>query len=160
MLNQPLSCVLPSTAATWLWKYSPLGQHLFVPADVLSWDFYHVSVGRQQSLNHLYHHGDTVPSLPVDARAATVPLQGQHACLLSVGLDLAPLPNAEHRLTFSQTLDALPASSSWAIQESAFPPDLCPIIASLQDGSAPAVSDGSSKDKFGISAFTIVDKNR
>jgi hypothetical protein len=60
-------------------------------------------------------------------------------------------------MNFSQTLDALPASLSWAIKEYALPPDLRPIIASLRDGSACAVSDGSFKDKFGTAAFTILD---
>ena len=41
----------------------------------------------------------------------------------------------------------------------ALPSDLRPIIASLRDGSARAVNDGSFKDKFGTSAFTIVDAN-
>ena len=158
MLNQLLSCLLPSTSVTWLWKHSSSEQRLFIPTEVLSWDFYHVSAGHRQSLNRLYHHSGSLSSLPVDARAATISLQqGQHAQLLSIGLDPALHPDAEHRSTFSQTLDALPASSSWAIQEIALPPDLRPIIVSLRDGSARAVSNGSFKDKFGISAVTIVD---
>ena len=114
-------------------------------------------IKNRQSLNRLYHRGGSISSLPADDRAATVSLQGQHARLLSVGLAPALREEDEHRLTFSQTLAALPASSSWAFHEIALPPDLSPIIASLRDGSARAVSDGSFKDKFGTSAFTIVD---
>jgi hypothetical protein len=157
VLNQPLSSFSTSTSATWLWKYSPSEQRLFVPNDQ-AWDFYHVSAGRRQSVNRLYHHGGTVPAVPADARSATVSLQGQQrARLLSVALAPAQAPAAEQPLTFSQTLDALPASSSWAIKEIALPPDLRPILASLRAGSARAVSDGSFKDKFGTSAFTLVD---
>ena len=120
------------------------------------WDFYRVSTGRRQSLNCLYHRGDTVSSLPVDARVSSRPAHSP-SIHLSVGLDPALLSDAEQWSTFSQTLDALPASSSWAIQEITLPPDLRPILASLQDGSAHAVSNGSFNDKFGTSAFTIVD---
>ena len=110
-------------------------------------------------MNHLCHRDGTVEPLPVDARAATVSLQGQQAQLLSVGLAPAHNPIAKHLLSFSQTLDALPASLSWATKEIALPPDPCPIIASIQDDSACAISEGSFKDKFGAgtSAFTIVD---
>ena len=83
MLNQSLSCFSPSTSATWLWKYSPSKQRLFLPADDLASDFYHVSAGLRQSLHRLYHCSGTVSSLPLDAQAATVSLQGPHACLLS-----------------------------------------------------------------------------
>jgi hypothetical protein len=37
------------------------------------------------------------------------------------------------------------------------PSDLQPIIDSLSKGTARAISDGSFKDKFGTSAFTILD---
>jgi hypothetical protein len=51
----------------------------------------------------------------------------------------------------------MPFDSKWAIQEHALPSDLRPIIASLCLGTARAISDGSFKDKFGTSAFTILD---
>jgi hypothetical protein len=60
-------------------------------------------------------------------------------------------------LSFSQILDALPASSAWAIQEYALPSDLRPILQALSSSSTRAVSDGSFKDKFGTSAFMVVD---
>jgi hypothetical protein len=60
-------------------------------------------------------------------------------------------------LSFSQTLDTLPTSSAWAIQEYALPSDLKPILQALSSGSARAVSNGSFKDKSGTSAFTVVD---
>ena len=133
VLVQPLSSFLSSASATWLWNCLPSEQRLFIPA-VLSWDFHHVSAGCQQSLNRTCHHGGSVSSLPHDARAATVSLQGQQARLLSVGLVPAPNPIAGHLLPFSQTLDALPASS-WAIKELALPPNLQPVLASLRAGS-------------------------
>jgi hypothetical protein len=49
-----------------------------------------------------------------------------------------------------------PRLQKWAIQEYALPSDLSPILASLRAGSARAISDGSFKDKFGTSAFTIL----
>jgi hypothetical protein len=61
------------------------------------------------------------------------------------------------RLSFSQLLDSLESSSSWTIQEFALPSDLQPTIDSLKSGSARSISDGSFKDKFGTSAFTILD---
>ena len=92
---------------------------MFAPT-ALSWDFHDVSAGRRQSLNRFHHHGSTVASLPIDARVATASLQGQQAQLLSVGLAPAPNPIAGHLLLpVSQTLDALPAPSSWAIKETA-----------------------------------------
>jgi hypothetical protein len=61
-------------------------------------------------------------------------------------------------LTFSQTLDQLPSSALWAIKEYFSPSDICSIlIAALTNGTTHAISDGSFKDKFGTSAFTIVD---
>jgi hypothetical protein len=41
--------------------------------------------------------------------------------------------------------------------EYALPPELQPIIDSLSQGTAQAISDGSFKVKFGTSAFTILD---
>jgi hypothetical protein len=58
-------------------------------------------------------------------------------------------------LSFSQTLDQLLPFSHWALQEYSLPSNLAPIIAVLSTGQAHAISDaGSSKDKFGTSAFT------
>jgi hypothetical protein len=155
-LIQPL---LPFTAAasdSWLWKYSSSEQRLFVPNGA-SWDFYHVSAGRRRSLNRLYQLGRSVHFLPPDSTAATVSLQGSQVRLISRGLPSPAPTRAPAPLLFSQTLDALPAASKWAIQEYALPSDLSPILASLRAGSARAISDGSFKDKFGTSAFTILD---
>jgi hypothetical protein len=60
-------------------------------------------------------------------------------------------------LCFAQTLDSFPASSRWAIQEYSLPSYLSSLIASLSRGTAHTISDGSFKDKFGTSAFTILD---
>jgi hypothetical protein len=61
-------------------------------------------------------------------------------------------------LTFSETLDQLPASALWEIKEYSSPSDLSSIlIAALTNGTAHAISDGSFIDKFGTLAFTIVD---
>ena len=75
VLLKPLSPFSFSCSSTWIWNYSPMQQRLFVPTGS-GWDFYHVSAGRHQSVNRLYHHGGTTSSLPPDARAATVKIQG------------------------------------------------------------------------------------
>jgi hypothetical protein len=86
----------------------------------------------------------------------SVSIQGPLVRLLSYGAAVHS-PNTAHSLSFSQTLDTLPESSKWAIKEYALPNDLSCIIESLSAGSARAISDGSFKDKFGSSAFTVVD---
>jgi hypothetical protein len=108
-------------------------------------------------VNRLYIKGGSTDVLPADTRAATVVEQRTHVRLLAFSLP-ANIPVADVRLqTFTQFLDALPSSSNWAIREYALPANLDPLIASIIAGTARAVSDGSFKDKFGTSAFTILD---
>jgi hypothetical protein len=104
----------------------------------------------------MYHFGGPSQNLPPDSRAATVTTHGPLVRLISFGKS-ALAPQVDPALSFSQTLDSLPASSIWAVQEYALPADLAPIVRSLLLGSARAISDGSFKDKFGTSAFTIID---
>jgi hypothetical protein len=106
-------------------------------------------------VNRPYHLGGSTQNLPSDSEAATIAQHGSNARLISFGSPSIPLPTAPH-LSFSQLLDSLDSSSSWAIQEFALPSDLKPIIDSLKSGSARAISDGSFKDKFGTSTFTIL----
>jgi hypothetical protein len=108
-------------------------------------------------VNRHYHRGGAVCTIPSDVvPAMVVTVQGLGIHLIARGLppclaETAPI------LSFSQTLDALPASSAWEIQEYALPFDLRPILQALSSGSVRAVSDGSFKDKFGASAFMVVD---
>jgi hypothetical protein len=74
--------------------------------------------------------------------------------LLFVQLDATlHLPQTKDSLT----LDSLPSSLLWAVHEYALPLNLSLLVASISAGTAPAVSDGSFKDKFGTSAFTTLD---
>jgi hypothetical protein len=100
--------------------------------------------------------GGLSSSLPDDSRAATVSSHGTHVRLLAFALPPAPAPDSLPSPTFSQLVDSLPASSSWSVKELAVPSDLGALLSALCSGSACAVSDGSFKDKFGTSAFTIV----
>jgi hypothetical protein len=116
-----------------------------------------VRAGRRRTLNSLSQLGGSVLALPADSTAATVSLNRSQACLLSHGC-LAPSTSLQPiSLSFSQTLHALPPDSKWAIQEHALPSNLRPIIASLRPGTPRAISNRSFKDKFGTSAFTILD---
>jgi hypothetical protein len=160
--SQPLRIALDrlSTEAseTWLWTYSPSEQRVFQPEDD-GWIFFHVVSGRRHSVNRHYHRGGTVCSTPSDVVPATVVIvQGLGIRLIASGLPPIPIEKAPI-LSFTQVLEALPASSAWAIQEYALPSDLTPILQALSSGSARAVSDGYFKDKFGTSAFTIVDEH-
>jgi hypothetical protein len=146
---QPLLPYSPSISSSWLWKFSPSEQRLFLP-NASSWDFYQVSSGRRQSRNRLYRHGGLTDSLPEDALAATVSLHGSQARLLAFALPPFLPPDSLPPMTFSQTLDTLPASLSWTFKELALPTDLRPLLASLRSGSARAVSHGSFKDKFSV----------
>jgi hypothetical protein len=155
-LAQPLLPFIASTNSSWLWRCPPSDQRLFAPAGP-TWDFCHVRAGRRRSLNRLHQLGGSVPVLSTDASAATVSLHCPQARLLSHGI-LAPSASPQPlSLSFSQTIEALPPDSKWAIQEHALPSDLRPIIASLHLGTARAISDGSFKNKFGTSAFTVLD---
>jgi hypothetical protein len=155
VLNQPLGNFSAQVSSSWVWKYPPSEQLLFLPGET-GWEFYHVLSGRRQSLNRHYHRGGLTSVLPLDSLPASVSLHGLLVRLLSIG-SAAHIPQTVPSLSFSQTLDALPDSSKWAIKEYALPSDLSSFIASLSAGSARAVSDGSFKDKFGSSAFTVVD---
>ena len=97
------------------------------------WDFYRVSTGRRQSLNCLYHRGDTVSSLPVDARAATVSLQGPHTRFLSVYPSdssqlLSPMPSSgQPSLRHSMLFRLLPLGLvKKSLFHRIFAPSLCP----------------------------------
>jgi hypothetical protein len=114
---QPLLLSVSSANSSWLLRHSPLDQRLFIPAGP-TWDFcHHVQAACCRSLNRLHQLSSSVLELPVDGMAATASLQGSQACLLSLRF---PSPGSMHQrilLTFSQTLDASPLDSKWAIQE-------------------------------------------
>jgi hypothetical protein len=151
-----LDRISSESSATWFRTYSPSKQRLF-KLENNGWVFFHVVSGQRHSVNRQYHHGGVVSTIPSDVVPATVvAVQGLGIRLITRGLpprlaETAPI------LSFSQTLDALPALSAWAIQEYALPSNLRPILQNLSSGTARAVSDGSFKDKFGTSAFTVVD---
>jgi hypothetical protein len=107
-------------------------------------------------VNQHYRQGGSTDSLPIDVRAASVVKQRTHVRLISFGLPGASAPTPTQIQPFVTMLESLPPASKWAIQEYALPTDLAPIIASIKDGSARAVSDGSFKDRFGTAAFTII----
>jgi hypothetical protein len=155
-LRQPLGQFSEFTAQTWVWKYSPSEQRLFLPVGDRR-DFFQVRSGRRRSVNRQYHRGGSTLELPLDNKPATVSKNGLNVQLLLIGSP-SSLAVPVSDLTFSQTLDQLPASALWKIKEYSSPSDLSSIlIAALTNGIARAISDGSSIDKFGISAFTIVD---
>jgi hypothetical protein len=155
VLLLPLNPFCPSTLLSWVWQFSPSEQRLFF-SNASSWDFYHVSAGRRQSRNRLYRLGGLTQSLPDDSRAATVSSHGTHVRLLAFALPPTLAPDSLSAPTFSQLVESLPASSSWSVKELSLPSDLGALLSALRSGSARAVSDGSFKDKFGTSAFTIV----
>ena len=78
VLMQPLLPHSPSVSSSWLWKFSPSEQRLFLPNES-SWDFHHVSAGRRQSRNRTHRHGGSIDSLPDDVLSATVRLHGSQA---------------------------------------------------------------------------------
>jgi hypothetical protein len=155
VLVHPLGQFTSKVSSPWLWKYSPVEQRLFVPYN-RQWSFYHVVSGNRQSVNRMYHRGGTSHALPPDSRAATVSTYGSLVMLISFGMS-ALAPQVDPVLSFLQILDSLPAPSIWAIQEYALPSDSGPIIHSLSLGTSRTISDRSYKDKFGTSAFTILD---
>jgi hypothetical protein len=155
VLVHPLGQYTSNISSTWLWKYLPTEQRLFVPYN-RRWTFYHIVSGRRQSANWLYHHGGTSNALPPDSRAATVSIHGPLVRLISFGVS-ALASQVNLTLSFLQILDSLPAPLIWAVQEYALPSDLGPIVCSLSLGTSQAIIDGSYKDKFGASAFTILD---
>lgn len=153
-LNQPLgnfSTLLVSHS--WVWKYSPSEQQIGI-----EWDFYHILSGCRQSVNRHYHHGSSTLALPPDILTASVSLHGPLVRLLLIGSIVLIVPTGPS-LSFSQTLDQLPALLLWDIQEYTLPSDLSSIIASLADDTARAISDRLYNDKFDTSAFIVVDSN-
>jgi hypothetical protein len=115
---------------SWLWRYSPSKQRLFVPVGS-GWDFYHVTSGRHHSVNHQYHCGGSTVNLPVATQAATVSIYGPITRLLARCSPPLPSPSAEPILSFTQILDSLPVLSVWVLQEYALPSDLSPIVRAL-----------------------------
>jgi hypothetical protein len=89
VLVHPLGLFTPTISSTWLWKYSPAEQQLFVPHNH-RWTFYHIVSGRRQSVNRLYHLGGSSSALPPDYRAATVSIQGLLSRLISFGSPALP----------------------------------------------------------------------
>lgn len=111
----------------------------------------------QPSLNRLYHQGGTIPSLSDNTWAAQ-PSTDKEGTLNFCPSDWLQLPSLfpNIRRVFLRRSTTPPASLPKAIKNISLPPDLCPIIAPMKNGSTLAVSDGSFKEKFGTSAFTIV----
>jgi hypothetical protein len=155
LLYHPLLPFSTTALQTWQWSYSPAEQRLFSP-NGSQWDYFHVTAGQRQSVNRHYRQGGSSDTLPPDARAALVVRQRTHGCLISFGLPAASAPTRTHSQPFSTMLDSLPSASKWTIQEYALPMDLTPLLASIRDGSARAVSDGSFKDKFGTAASRLL----
>jgi hypothetical protein len=155
LLLHPLLPFSTTALRTWQWSYSPAEQRLFSP-NGSQWDYFHVTAGRRQSVNRHYRQGGSTDTLPIDVRAASVVKQRTHVQLISFGLPAASAPTPTHIQPFSTMLESLPPASKWVIQEYALPTNLAPFIASIKDGSARAVSDGSFKDRFGTAAFTII----
>ena len=156
-LRQPLGAWIGS-AVLWEWFFAPDERRLYQRV-VNGWVFWsqHITVRRRSQ--PLFLRQQEISERPARSYRARIQPVGAHMRLLSASFHHTegPIstPQASHQ-TFLQAFRALPPSQLWSGQRCHIStPRGEDIAGSILAGTAIAVSDGSFKDSFGTSAWTL-----
>ena len=153
-LRTPLGRWIDSNSE-WTWFYCPNEERLYRRMDS-DWEIWIPQRVRRQRRQQIFTRAANCTQPAKVMRRANVSLHPQHCRLLHFD-DEEEAPELESNPTNLRTaIQTLEPSQKWSIQEVQLSEDDGNSLAvALMKGEAIAVSDGSFKDKFGTSAWTI-----
>jgi hypothetical protein len=140
----------------WKWFYVPQENRLY-ERYIEGWKAYSMEGGRIQRLyKRFLYAGSQNHHPPHMLRATVFTISPGRIVLSSYGLDTPPAPAPALISSLADTIAALPTGSNWAVCRFDATDNGQRVTQAIRNGTAIAVSDGSSfKDSFGTSALIL-----
>ena len=146
------------TDNSWEWFFAPDERRLYQRIDG-GWVFWIQKITVRRSPQPLFLRQQVVTERPAICYRARVDIASPYMRLLSVSFAQPcrpPVPTVPRACTLAQTIRELPTSQNWSVQRCCYSQQQGEdILAAIVEGTAMAVSDGSFKDSFGTSAWTL-----